>query len=518
MNPETGKTKAGRSVCGKGVWIGLCVLVFSLGMHSLSKPLRAVFDERWMGVYMDGVKVGYSLLRESAELQQGEKVFRSYSESSLRVSRLGSRPLELVTVQESLMDAEHRPVETLLRTKMSETETVIKAKVEAGAVKFYLGDRLVKEIAAAGEFYLDVPVKQVIHEHGLQAGDRYAFKILDPLAYALSDCRFLIRGQEDVLILNKKMKLWHVTTELDSLIPLVLEEWMDEQGRLYKVVTHAGFMSTVALRMSRERAQEPSSDYFDIAFSSLIQSNILLKEPRTIQRMRVKLSGLTRDTLKSLPWDNERQQWLATLGEGVLVETVSRTFLSQDSQLLPMEFDPGKKSLSSTVFCQSDDKDIEHTARQIVGKERNAWQAAQKIAEWVDRELTANYDVGFASAREVLANRQGDCSEHTVLFVALCRSVGIPARALVGVMYAEGIFAYHMWPEVFVGEWVALDPKWLACDPGTGEYYTDATHIAFGTSDLDENIFSELITSVSDIIGKLKIEVLGYSDKKQPGL
>jgi hypothetical protein len=75
-------------------------------------------------------------------------------------------------------------------------------------------------------------------------------------------------------------------------------------------------------------------------------------------------------------------------------------------------------------------------------------------------------------------------------------------------MYGDGIFAYHMWPEVFVGRWVALDPKWLARDPETGEYYTDATHIQLGLSDLGSELYQEMITSISDIIGKLKLDIL----------
>ena len=151
-------------------------------------------------------------------------------------------------------------------------------------------------------------------------------------------------------------------------------------------------------------------------------------------------------------------------------------------------------------------------AKTIVGDERNAWAAAKKIAEWINLELEPNYDVGFASAKEVLEHRKGDCSEHTVLMVAFCRSVGIPARAAVGVMYGEGIFAYHMWPEVFVGEWVGLDAKWLAVDKKSGEYYTDATHIKLGDSALDEGIFQEMGQAMSEVIGKLKIEVVAYKE------
>jgi hypothetical protein len=80
-------------------------------------------------------------------------------------------------------------------------------------------------------------------------------------------------------------------------------------------------------------------------------------------------------------------------------------------------------------------------------------------------------------------------------------------------MYGGGLFAYHMWPEVYVGEWVSLDAKWLVVDKASGEYYTDATHLKFGHSNLDENMFKEMITSISEIIGKLKIEILDYSER-----
>ncbi len=81
-------------------------------------------------------------------------------------------------------------------------------------------------------------------------------------------------------------------------------------------------------------------------------------------------------------------------------------------------------------------------------------------------------------------------------------------------MYGQGLFAYHMWPEVFVGRWIGLDTKWLSLDEESGEYYTDATHIKFGRSNLDENIFKDMAQAISEILGKLNIEVVDYSHKK----
>lgn len=469
-------------------------------------------EEIWMGVYINDIKVGYSRFSESRAVREGQNVTLLSSESLIIVSRLGGNPIELLTRQETWLDDEDRPLETRVRTKMSQTETVIRAEVRPNTVVFYLGDRIAKELPYVEKFHVDVPVQDIIETEGLHPGASYEFKILDPVAYAFSECRFFVRGEEDVLILGENKRLWHVTTELDSLIPMVLEEWIDGTGKVYKSVAQVGFMTTAALLMSKEKALEPGTESFDIAFSSLITSNVRMERPQNVRRMRLKLSGLRVDKLKGLPW-GEVQELLEVGEDFVIVETRSRIFREEESLTLPIQKQADwQDSLASTVFCQVNDADIQSVAREVVGEERNAWRAAKKIAEWVDREMEANYDVGFASAREVLDNREGDCSEHTVLFVALCRASGIPARAVVGIMYGGGIFAYHMWPEVFVGDWVALDPKWLALDPETGEYFTDATHIKFGQSNLDENMYQELVTSISEIIGKLKLEVLKHSE------
>jgi hypothetical protein len=426
----------------------------------------------------------------------------------MSVSRLGGDPVELVTIEESLYTLEDRPLETRLRTRMSQTETVILAEIDPEKVRFYLGGEFVKEIPAAEEFYLGVPLDRLIREQGLVPGNSFRFKILDPLAYALSDCQVTVVGEEETLILGQKMKLWHVRSELSSIIPVVVEEWLDKSGDVYKSVTEAGFLSTTSIRMSEEKALEAAPTNFDIAFSSIIVSNRDLGDPLQVRGLTARLSGLPLDELKQLPWDDVSQTIIREEKDHLVIRTASKLVRVADTPSLPLAAETLQPALASTVFCQSEDPEIVSLAREIIADEGNSWRAAKRIAEWINQNLTPNYDVGFASAKEILENREGDCSEHTVLFVALCRAVGLPARAAVGIMYAEGFFAYHMWPEVYVGDWVSLDPKWLARDEATGEYYTDATHIKFGHSYLGENMYQEMLLSTSEIIGRLKLEIL----------
>jgi len=480
---------------------------------SCSESLRhreEKISESWMGIYMNGIKVGYSYSQEFSLIKNGKKYKKDFNESWMRVSRLGGNPVEIVASQESLCDEQERPLECILRMKMSESETVMKAEIGPDKILFKSGDKVLKELPYKEEFYLGTPLEKIIEEKGLRPGKKYNFKILDPISRSLVDCSFEVIGKEDVLILGNKMSLWHVQEKMTSILPVIMDEWIDESGESWKTVSQASFITSTSIRMSKEKALEISEENFDIAFSTIIKSNMVFESPQKIQKVTFKLSGISPDKIKNFPFDDGSQKILEIRKDYVVVQTSSQVFKEEEAIHFPVKDEKFRIFLKSTLYCQADDPEIREVAKVIVGRERNSWRAAKLIADWVKSEMTPNYDVGFASAKEILKNREGDCSEHTVLTVALCRASGIPSRAAVGIMYAQGIFAYHMWPEVYVGRWIGLDAKWLATDKRSGEYYTDATHLKFGRSLLDENIFKEMVQAISEIIGQLKLEIIDY--------
>jgi transglutaminase-like putative cysteine protease len=96
---------------------------------------------------------------------------------------------------------------------------------------------------------------------------------------------------------------------------------------------------------------------------------------------------------------------------------------------------------------------------------------------------------------KVLAERAGDCNEFTTLFVALARASGLPARTVSGLIYLGGRFYYHAWPEVYLNDWVAVDPTF-------DQFPADAAHLRIAVGGLARQV--ELIPR----IGRLKLEVL----------
>ncbi len=119
--------------------------------------------------------------------------------------------------------------------------------------------------------------------------------------------------------------------------------------------------------------------------------------------------------------------------------------------------------LDATTTSQSDDSAIVEQARAIVDGETDARSAAVAIVRWVHESLGKRDGTrGAATASEVLAAGYGDCTEHAALAVALLRAAGLPARNASGMVLIPGFFSadagYHAWVEVWLGDWVVLDP------------------------------------------------------------
>jgi transglutaminase-like putative cysteine protease len=96
----------------------------------------------------------------------------------------------------------------------------------------------------------------------------------------------------------------------------------------------------------------------------------------------------------------------------------------------------------------------------------------------------------------VLAAGKGDCTEHSVLLVALARALEIPARQVHGLVYAryadgKDALYWHAWVEVLsAGEWIPIDPTF-------GQPVADATHVALGTGTQVDTI---------GLLGALRVE------------
>ncbi|RKZ31499.1 hypothetical protein DRQ36_01855 [bacterium] len=118
----------------------------------------------------------------------------------------------------------------------------------------------------------------------------------------------------------------------------------------------------------------------------------------------------------------------------------------------------------------SDDPDIIARAKSIVKPAVTLWDAARAINLWVYRNI--KYDMVTGNASEVFTAGKSDSRGKALLCAAMCRAVGIPARIVSGVLWAEGA-TDHTWVEVYLGEkvgWGPLDPTLNEADKINGAH------------------------------------------------
>jgi hypothetical protein len=172
-------------------------------------------------------------------------------------------------------------------------------------------------------------------------------------------------------------------------------------------------------------------------------------------------------------------------------------------QAVPLSKDDTKKYTRASPRIQCDEKVIKERAAEIVGDEADARKKVRKLERWVYQNLKKSYSANADTAVQVLDSKAGDCTEHSLLFVALARAAGVPAREVGGLAYVpdeKPMFGWHAWAEVHDGhQWVSVDPTW-------GQVYVDGTHLKMSTSDRD--------LAWTNVMGTLKMKVVEVKKKR----
>ena len=338
----------------------------------------------------------------------------------------------------------------------------------------------------------------------LREGNEFTARIFDPSS--MSERAVVISvGPRETMVVTDSARLengrW-VANLLDT-VPVFrvdqrfggvsISNWIDEDGQIVRAESPLGFtIERMYYELARQEWLGGQSAGLALGYGALIEgtaisANVDITDVAARPRLRVRLGGVD---LEGFDLDGGRQR---LRGDTL---TVTRETLAQVWFRLPYS---GRAdldaALESTPLIQADDPRIRDTAQRIAGGSTDPVVVAQRLNEWVYQTLEKDVTLSVPSALQVLDARSGDCNEHTVLYVALARALGLPTRTAVGLVHINGSFYYHAWPEVWLGEWVAVDPT-------LGQYPADASHLRFLNGGLARQV--ELIR----LIGRLQLEVL----------
>lgn len=193
-----------------------------------------------------------------------------------------------------------------------------------------------------------------------------------------------------------------------------------------------------------------------------------------VLRVRAKSAGPIENVKDDIKTSNQTVEQKSA--QELILTIAARRAGTEKAIALPVKDPQFAADLKATAEFPADDENVKKQASEIAGEDRNAWSVARKLADWTHQNLEWK-KVDGADAAQTLATREADCSEFSALFIAMARSLGLPARMVSGLAYSGDSFGGHAWVEVWVGRWIELDPTW-------GTHFVDATHIRDASSAL----------------------------------
>ena len=386
----------------------------------------------------------------------------------------------------------------------TEGDSVLVVRVGAG------GDASTSRIALTEPLVIPSALPFRLAASGrLEAGREFRAELFDPSVLATREIVIRVLERDTLIVPDSAaldansvwqaagwdtVPVWRIEEVIGD---IATTSWIDEDGRMIRSESPLGFTierTEYELASQAWRVEAPDTlagqGYGSLIESTAIASDAPIADGQFLEHLRVRLIGVE---LEGFDLAGGRQQ---LRGDTLTITTERPQALAATWQLPYTGGGEAAQELASTPLIQSTDARIVAQAREIAGGERDPARVSRLLNAWVYANLTKDITLSVPSAVQVLQARQGDCNEHTVLYVALARALGLPARTAVGLVSVNGRFYYHAWPEVW------LNDGWVAVDPTLGQYPADATHLRFILGDLVRQV--ELIR----LIGRLELDIV----------
>lgn len=450
----------------------------SLADHAVHGAAR----ESWMSIFQNQRRIGFTHRRffpKAAGYEMEEKIV-------MRINTMGMvQEIALRTRADLLADGSLDRFEFDIRSGVFHF-------LAQGAAS---GDRLRIHTETAGHrrtvdmplnkrVYLSATLLDRLQAERLQPGDRYTFEVFDPALMAQTTVTAEVISREHIPIAGESVPAIRISMGLRGMTQTA---WISESGELLRE------RGLLGMRLEKTTPEQALSDLGaaasqDLAEAAAVSPSRPILEPEKLEVLRVRIGGIRTDGLQL---KGGRQHF----ADGIL--TVHREDLAD---LPPMPAPDELQALErvylkSEPLIQSDHERIRSLVRSILEETPSATPVdrARRLMDWIGRHIEKRPVLSMPDALSTLENRMGDCNEHAMLFAAMARSAGIPARVEAGLVYLNGRFYYHAWNLLFLGRWVTADALF-------GQLPADVTHLRLATGSAQQPV--ELL----GVIGAITIE------------
>ncbi|WP_243338502.1 transglutaminase-like domain-containing protein [Anaeromyxobacter soli] len=427
----------------------------------------------WFGLYLVGKKAGFTKVQLARELRDGKDVLVGRSETLVRAN-VGGKTVERRQEEERIYEARHQGPLVAVRAVWAGDggDRTVSGTCARAVCK------LVEETPAGRQ---ERTVEGVTETAELADGVRLAAARRGTVRGKQLDLEKLrVKEMQDVFLRRETIAGGGVQEEVSVVAEseagdrLAAEYRVADDGRVVEIRLGEAIVA-------RPEPEEAARSLDQVDLFALARVPLPRPLPRAVPATIVyRLAGLPPSFQKG---DARQRFGRGRAGETLLTVAVRPPLAAdpkKDTPLSRAAQGASADDLAPSPQADSDEPAIAALAKKIAGNAPGAYAAAQLLSEDVYRRLEKAYGASHDRASDVLAAGRGDCTEHSVLLVALARALGIPARAVHGLVYAryedgQDALYWHAWVEVrSAGEWIAMDPTF-------GQPVADATHLALGS-------------------------------------
>ena len=448
---------------------------------------------QWRGVYYRGEKIGFTVSQVEAtddgfELQEDGRLqfslLGSTTAAILRTTARVDRSFALQSFDFSL-DPGTGPMSikgrlngldlTLDIGSMSGSRTETRRLSEPPSLMLSVGRRLAAE--------------------GLVAGASKQWMVFDPATMRNAPVGIAI-GEREVVTVRERSPMPAFKVDM-TFSGLTTTSWITDTGEIVREESPMGLITILETQEQATAMAVSNRMRVDMLQAAAIvpgnetRPRKLIVEGRDVETLTIRLDHADLS-------DPELQGAGQSI-TGNVVQLIDPRQLAAGAQPADLA-----RYLVAEPFIESDAPEIRAEAEKMVAGVTGTRAQAERLTREVNSLIEKKPTVSLPSALEVLRTRVGDCNEHTALFVALARSIGIPARINVGLVYVRGAFYYHAWPEVYIDEGGGRG-LWLPVDPTFNQFPADATHVRLARGGLEKQ------AAILPLIGKAQITITGLT-------
>ena len=458
------------------------------GQDTAPQDFSAVQDgyEEWAGIFIHGERIGYSFT----------KIARA--DTGLTVENLTRMTLIMMNQTRTLTTHvfAHTDQDYTLKDYSLELRNGGQQRVEGTITgkqlkltSYTQGRPYTQTITLKEKPYFPDAIEQVIKAKNLKPGDEISIPYFDPTTQSSATARITMQSTEQVDVMGEIKSGSRVELSFMGINSVL---WLDDDFKLIKESSPAMGLEIIPLSKEQALAEITPDKAFDLITFFSVKLDRPTPNPRTLSYLKVEMQDITTE---NLDLDDDYQKLVSI--HPIIIESTLPQLGELPTLALPIEAQ--KKYLESSAYIQCTDRRIIDEARQIVGDERDATNAAAKLVTGVYDLLEKNPTASLPSALDVLQMKKGDCNEHSILFTALARAMGIPTKIYVGLVNLEGYaYYYHAWCAVWLGTWVPVDPTF-------NQFPADVGHLKLKEGEIAEQAV------VLKVVGKLKIKALEYT-------